>query len=263
MLEIFMFMLAVAGLPLIILLSPLILFFRFANYRHGPKIGVAVSSRWSYYLQYLRLPYDLAIWRAGGVSRTISPSDLTNLDIILNKLDGIILTGGQDIDPQLHSGKPTSHELLSSKRDQLELKILELNKRLNLPMLCICRGFQLLTVSRSGHLKNLKQHKLKIHHAKIIPDTKLHEILKVDMIRILSIHHQAAGAAGDLKISAFAADDDNVEALECPRSYWTIGIQWHPELMAPLCKHNQKLFNTLVEKAVANKTRINAGISNI
>jgi len=253
MLKTFMFLLAVAGLPLVILVSPLILLFRFGNYRHGPKIGVAVSSCWPYYMQYLRLPYDFAIWRAGGVTRTISPSNLSNLDKILNKLDGIILTGGQDVDPQLHAGKPAFNESLCAKRDRLELKILEKNKELNLPLLCICRGFQLLTVSRGGHLRELERHKLKIHYAKIIPETELHNILKVDMIRILSIHHHAAGAAGDLKISAFATDDDNVEALECPKLYWTVGIQWHPELLAPLCKHNQKIFNTLVEKADANR----------
>jgi putative glutamine amidotransferase len=253
MLEMFMFLLALAGFPLVILASPLILLFRFGNYRHGPRIGVAVSNRWPYFMQYLRFPYDFAIWRAGGVSRTIAPSDLPKLDRILNELDGIILTGGQDIDPQLHGGKPTAHELLSSKRDRLELKILEENKILNLPMLCICRGFQLLTVSRGGHLKKLKSHKLKVHYARIVPETKLQNILKVDVVKILSIHHQAAGAAGELKISAFATDDDNVEALECPDAYWTIGIQWHPELMAPLCKCNQKLFKTLVEKAADNK----------
>ena len=253
MLEIFMFLLAVVGFPLVILASPLILFFRFSNYRRGPKIGVAVSNRWPYFLQYLRLPYDFAVWRAGGVTRTIAPSDLTNLDKVLSGLDGIILTGGQDIDPQLHGGRPTADELLSSKRDRLELRILKKNKELDLPLLCVCRGFQLLTVSRGGHLKNMARHKLKVHYAKIIPDTKLHDILKVDMIRILSIHHQTAGAAGNLKISAFATDDNNVESLECPNLYWTVGIQWHPELMAPVCKYNQKIFNTLVEKAAANK----------
>lgn len=248
-----MLILAVAGLPLIILVSPLILLFRFGNYRNGPKIGVAVSNRWPYYLQYLRLPYDFAVWRAGGTTRTIAPSDLPNLDKILDELDGVILTGGQDIDPQLHGGKPTADELLSSKRDRLELKILQKNKELNLPMLCICRGFQLLTVSRGGHLKKMRRHKRKIHYAEIISETELHNILKVDMIRILSIHRHAAGAPGDLKISAFATDDDNVEALECPRLYWTVGIQWHPELLAPVCRYNQKIFNTLVEKAAANK----------
>ncbi len=248
-----MFLLAVAGLPLIILLSPLILLFRFGNRRHGPVIGVAVSERWPYFLQYLRLPYDLAVWRGGGATRTIAPSDLPRLDKILSEVDGIILTGGQDIDPQLHDGTPTAHELLNSKRDRLELKILEKNKKLDLPLLCICRGCQLLTVSRGGHLKELEQHTLKMHSVKIVPDTKLQEILKKDMIRILSIHHQAAGASGNLKISASAVNDGNIEALECSEAYWTIGVQWHPELIAPLCKYNQKIFNALVEKAAANK----------
>ena len=251
MLKILLLLLAVIGFPLIILISPLILLFRFGNYRRGPKIAVAVSDRWPYYLQYLRLPYDFAVWRAGGTTITIGPSDLDNFEQILNEVSGIILTGGQDIDPQLHDGTPTAHELLNSRRDKLELKILEKNEKLDLPLLCICRGNQLLTVHKGGHIKNLKQHKLGIHNVKICPDTKLHEILQKDWIRVLSIHHQAAGAAGDLNIGAFAVDDNCIEAIECPKAYWTIGIQWHPELQAPFCKYNQKLFNTLIKKATA------------
>ena len=151
MFKILLLLLGIAGFPLIILISPLILLFRFGN-RHGPKIGIAVSNNWPYYLQYLRLPYDLAVWRAGGRTLTIAPSDLLNLDKILNEVDGIILTGGEDIDPQLHDGTPTAHELLNSKRDRLELKILDKNEKLDLPLLCICRGFQLLTVHKGGHL---------------------------------------------------------------------------------------------------------------
>jgi len=255
MLKIFLLLLAIAGFPLIILISPLILLFRFGNYRHGPKIAVAVSDRWPYYLQYLRLPYDFAVWRAGGTTRTVAPSDLPRLEQILNEVSGIILTGGQDIDPQLHDGTLTAHKLLSSRRDKLELKILDKNEKLDLPLLCICRGCQLLTVHKGGYIENLKQHKLEMHNVKIRPDAKLHEILQKDETRVLSIHHQAAGAAGDLKISAFATDDNCIEAMECPKAYWTIGIQWHPELQAPFCKYNQKLFNTLIKKATANRDR--------
>ena len=122
MLKILLLLLGITGFPLIILISPLILLFRFAN-RRGPKIGVAVSSNWPYYMQYLRLPYDFAVWRAGGRTLTIAPSDLPNLENILNDVDGVILTGGEDIDPQLHDGTPTAHDLLSSRRDKLELKI--------------------------------------------------------------------------------------------------------------------------------------------
>lgn len=254
MLRILLLLLGITGFPLIILISPLILLFRFSN-RSGPKIGVAVSDNWPYYLQYLRLPYDLAVWRAGGRTMTIAPSDLDDLDNILGKIDGIILTGGEDIDPQLHDGTPTAYHLLSSKRDKLELKILDKNEELDLPLLCICRGFQLLTVHKGGHLKDLDQHKIKTHTAKIIPDTKLNKILPEEKIKILSIHHQEADAAGDLIISALSTDDDSIEAVECPKSYWTIGIQWHPELIAYLCKSNQRIFNTLIKKATAVSSR--------
>ena len=253
-------LLAVLGLPLIILLLPAILLFRFGN-RRGPRIAVAVSNRWPYYLQYLRLPYDFAVWRAGGSTVTVSPSCLPRLEQILCQVSGIILTGGQDIDPQLHDGVPTAAELMNSRRDKLELAILKKNEDMDLPMLCICRGAQLLTVYKGGkleshddHAEKLKRHctslcNLGKHETRILPGTKLHKILQQDEIMVISIHHQAASASGNLKVSAFATNDDCIEAVECPEAYWTIGVQWHPELQAPFSRIHQALFNTLIQKA--------------
>jgi putative glutamine amidotransferase len=239
---------------------PFILLFRFGN-RKGPLIAVAVSNRWPYYLQYLRIPYDFAVWRAGGRTVTISPSDSKGLKTILAKVSGIILTGGQDIDPKLHNGQPTALELINSKRDKLEIEILKENKKLNLPVLCICRGSQLLTVYNGGklechdsHAEKLKRHcssllKLSSHDIKIFPDTELSRILQQNTLKVISFHHHAACFQGKLKISAIAIDDDCIEAVECPDSYWTVGVQWHPELQAPFSKLHQALFNKLLDKA--------------
>ena len=255
------FLLAIAGLPLIFVLLPVIVLFRFGNYHHGIKIAVAVSNRWPYYLQYLRLPYDFAIWRAGGIPVTIAPADLPRLKQILNDVSGIVLTGGQDIDPQLHNGILTEPALFNSIRDQLELEILRLNREFDLPLLGICRGSQLLVVSRGGKLEShdhqwekLKRHSTSLlnlgkHNTVIHPSTKLREIIKNDTIKVLSIHHHAAAASGELRVSAVAEDDDCIEAVECPEALWTLGVQWHPELQAPFSKKHQALFNMLVEKS--------------
>lgn len=258
-------LLAVSGIPIVILFLPLILLFRFGNYRHGPKIAVAVSHRWPYYLQYLRLPYDFAVWRAGGTTLTVGPADITNLKQILSKADGIILTGGEDIDPQLHDGSLTAVDLFSSPRDELELEILYANEKLNLPLLCICRGAQLLTVYKGGklechdnHSEKLKRHSTSLfnlgrHSTKICRHSELHRILQRDEIEVISIHHHAASTVGKLKVSAFAIDDESIEAVECLNAYWTIGIQWHPELQAPFSKAHQAIFDALIQKAIAKK----------
>ena len=255
------FLLAIAGLPVIVALLPMIMLFRLGNYRNSIKIAVAVSNRWPYYLQYLRLPYDFAIWRAGGVPITVGPSDLPRLKQILNDVSGIVLTGGQDIDPQLHDGIPTETALFNSVRDQLELEILRLNREFDLPLLGICRGSQLLVVSRGGKLESHDHHweKLKRHNTSLLnlgkhntiihPGTKLREVFKNDAIKVISIHHHAAATSGELRISALAEDDDCIEAVECPDANWTLGVQWHPELQAPFSKKHQALFNTLVEKS--------------
>jgi putative glutamine amidotransferase len=254
-------LLAIAGLPLIVVLLPAIMFFRFGNYRHGVKIAVAVSNRWPYCLQYLRLPYDFAVWRAGGIPVTVGPADLPRLKEILKNVSGIILTGGEDIDPQLHNGIPNAPALFNSTRDELELKILKLNRELDLPLLGICRGTQLLVVSRSGkleshdhHWEKLKRHSTSLlslgkHNTIIHSGTELREIIKSDSIKVISIHHHAAAASGKLRISAVAEDDDCIEAVECPEAYWTLGVQWHPELQAPFNRKHQALFNTLVKKS--------------
>ncbi len=249
---------------------PLILLFRFGNYRRGPKIAVVVSNRWPYYLQYLRLPYDFAVWRSGGSTFTVTPADLANLGQILGRADGIIITGGQDIDPRLHDGAPTAPELLNSPRDELELEILRKNENMNLPLLCICRGAQLLTIYKNGklechdnHREKLKRHSSSLfnlgkHSIKICPHTELYKILQQDEIEVISIHHHAASAAGGLKIGAFATDDKCIEAVEYPDAYWTIGVQWHPELQAPFSKTHQALFDVLIQKAIAKKEKLSS-----
>ncbi|MDD5727328.1 MAG: phosphoribosylformylglycinamidine synthase subunit PurQ [Victivallales bacterium] len=266
--KILIILLAITGLPLIVLLLPLIMLFRFGNYyRHGTKIAVAVSNRWPYYLQYLRLPYDLAVWRAGGIPVTVKPADLSRLPQILDKVSGIILTGGEDIDPQLHAGEGTVAGLHNSKRDRLELEILKSNRELDLPLLGICRGAQLLVVSRGGKLgchdheeEKFSRHssslfRLGKHDIAIIPGTKIHEILKTDSLKVISFHHYAATQTGNLQITARTREDDCIESVECPEASWTIGVQWHPELQAPFNRKQQALFNELVARAAEKQLR--------
>ncbi|MFA6714496.1 MAG: gamma-glutamyl-gamma-aminobutyrate hydrolase family protein [Victivallaceae bacterium] len=259
--NILILLLALCGLPLMIVALPLIWLFRFGNRKRGPLIAVAVSSRWPYFLQYLRIPYDFAVWRAGGATLTVCPADMDNLENILNRASGIILTGGQDLAPQLHDGLKMTSDLLNFERDKLELRILKLNENYNLPMLCVCRGAQLLTVFNGGKLECYDEHRDKLrrhssnlfrlgkHHTKILPDTKLYKILNRDAIEVMSFHHHAARHPGRLKISAFAVNDDCIEAVEDPQRDWTVGVQWHPELQAPFSRTHQRLFDALVKKA--------------
>jgi putative glutamine amidotransferase len=259
--NILILLLAVCGLPLVIAALPLILLFRFANRKRGPLIAVVVSSRWPYFLQYLRIPYDFAVWRAGGATFTVCPADMDNLEDILSRVSGIILSGGQDLAPQLQDGLKKTSELVSFERDKLELHILKLNEKFKLPVLCVCRGAQLLTIFNGGKLECYDEHHEKLkchssnlfnlgrHRTKIRRGTKLHEILGQDEIGVMSFHHHAASTPGRLEISAVAVNDDCIEAVEDPHADWTVGVQWHPELQAPFSRTHQRLFEVLVKKA--------------
>ncbi|QSH42232.1 gamma-glutamyl-gamma-aminobutyrate hydrolase family protein [Lentisphaerota bacterium ZTH] len=253
---------AFLGLPLVILLLPLIMWLRFSNKNRGPRIGVLVSNRWPYRMQYLRLPYDLAIWRAGGSSVTIAPADLRRLPEILDRLDGVILTGGEDIDPALYKGTPSAAGLHNPARDRLEIEALRLLETRKLPALCICRGAQLMTVYYGGMLQahdpnpaQLRRHASSIcrlagHKTHIVPNTRLHAIIGQNEIKVNSIHHQAAACVNKLKVSAVAQNDGCIEGVELSdRSRFLIGVQWHPELSAPFNRVQQQLFNALIDTA--------------
>ncbi|MCP3965635.1 MAG: gamma-glutamyl-gamma-aminobutyrate hydrolase family protein [Lentisphaerae bacterium] len=253
---------AILGLPLIILLLPVILWLRYSKAGSGPRIGVIVSNRWPYRLQYLRLPYDLAIWRAGGTSVTIAPSDLPRLDELINDLDGLIITGGEDIDPALYNGEPSAAKLHNPERDKLELEALKILENKNLPTLCICRGAQLLTVYYGGklhahdpHPEKLRLHasslfRLAGHKTSISKGSRLYSIIEKEEMLVNSIHHQAASEVIKLNISATAKNDGCIEGVELDdNSRFLIGVQWHPELSAPFNKQQQKLFDALINAA--------------
>jgi putative glutamine amidotransferase len=256
---------AMLFLPLVLLMLPLILIFRFGKPKRGVKIGLAVSNGWPYRLQYCRFPYDLAVWRAGAKVVTISPRDLSRLEHILDQVDGLIITGGEDIDPLLYNGQPSAANLINKKRDEMELELLRLSEQRSMPLLCTCRGAQLLAVYKGGSLFNhdddpqlTKLHSSSLtqlgwHLIDIAPDSLLERITGKRTMTVNSIHHQAMSTTGQMTISAVSRGDHGIEAIESRDFNFALGVQWHPELHAPFNKNQQKLFNALVDAAIARK----------
>lgn len=253
---------AIISLPLMLLMLPAMLIARFGRPKRDVKIALTVSNRWGTYLQYMRLPYDLAILRAGAKVVTIAPSSIKHVGKLLDKVDGVIISGGEDIASE-DNGKSKSTKV-NITRDALERTVLKEAKKRELPVLCICRGMQLLSLDHGGVInchdddKEMSaMHKTTLnnlgrHSVEIAQNSKLYKILNREKIKVNSFHHQHITDPGDLIISA-KSPDGLIEAVEMDSDRFCIGVQWHPELLALFDYKEELLFKTLVDNAVKRK----------
>lgn len=225
-----------------------------------PSIGLAVSDAWPDRYQFRRLPYDLALARSGARVVTLVPSHRERIDSILEGLHGLVLAGGEDVHPR-HSGAP-GHDGSGTNpdRDSFEFILLGKAAQAGLPVLCICRGAQLLAVWAGGRVESqdndarrMKYHfstfrRLARHHVEMIPGTRLSGIFGEKTVRTNSFHHQMIKDPGRLKVAAIAGKGD-IEGVEQPGERFVVGVQWHPELQAFFSEANQRLFRALVDEA--------------
>lgn len=198
-------------------------------------------------MERISVMYTDAVTAAGGLP-VILPTDLPieELETLRHKLDGILLTGGGDIDPIRYRGK--SHPRLtyvSTKRDELEIALAKLAAKSDWPLFGICRGVQVMNVALHGTLyvnvptqfPTTLDHDTPIdqgrdliaHEVTIEAGTRLATILGSERIPVNSFHHQAVREiAPGLKVSA-RATDGLVEGLELADHRFFLGVQWHPE----------------------------------
>lgn len=228
----------------------------------APLIGITTYHRNESNVFTLPAEYVDAVRRAGGIPILIPPGE-TQLEALLPHLDGLILSGGGDVDPALYGGN--SHQMvynISPERDSSETALVAKVVETGLPTLCICRGLQLLNVALGGtlieHLPDVVGESVPhralpsgpiLHPVQIEPDSQLAQIVQTEQAETASWHHQApAQVAPPLKVTA-TAPDGTLEALEMPGHPWLIAVQWHPELTAANDAAQQRLFDTLVEVA--------------
>jgi putative glutamine amidotransferase len=228
-----------------------------------PLIGITTYGRNHEDEFTLPAVYVESIRRAGGIPLLIPPGE-PNLDSLLDQLDGIILSGGGDLDPSHYgsAGHPTVY-MLDPERDVTELDLARRVAATGAPALCICRGLQVLNVALGGalveHLPDevsgavIHRHEPDqptAHELTILPGSKLGEILDPGPVyAATSWHHQAIRTvAPDLVVTA-AADDGVVEGVELPGHPWLVAVQWHPEMTAANDPRQQRLFDAFVAAA--------------
>lgn len=214
-----------------------------------PLIGLTLDAEqaggWSKYPWYaLRQNYVEAIEAHGGLAVAL-PHNAALAEDYLDRLDGLIVTGGAfDVDPALY-GDATRHESVELKADrtQAELALLRGAMARDMPVLGICGGQQLLAVALGGTLHqhipdaipNALEHEQKTSHyqpghdVEILAGTKLFD-LAGPVMRVNTSHHQAVKSVGRGVVNALAPDGV-IEGLEVPGLKFCIGVQWHPEYL--------------------------------
>jgi len=207
--------------------------------------------------------YLKGIKAGGGIPFIISPLDGDDcISAALDKCDGVLLSGGGDIDPELYlEDKQDVCMLVNNFRDRFELKVLELALRKNKPLLGICRGLQLINVYYGGNIYqnidlldlktehfNLEKPKdYKAHKVKINKGSHLHKALHKNEIATNSLHHQAINKLGEgLSVSAMS-EDGLIEGIEDGSRNLLFAVQWHPEMMFEKFEEQKKIFTYFID----------------
>ena len=212
----------------------------------------------------LGMTYLRAIDAAGGVPVVLPPMGLAAVPELIERLDGVCLSGGPDLDPDAY-GAGTRHPELGPTEpglDAFELAVAHAADAAGLPLLGICRGAQAINVARGGtlhqHVEGHRQAALataRTHTVTVDHDSLLASLTGPGSLEVNSFHHQAVDIPGaGLRIVARAIDG-TVEAIEDPTRPLLLGVQWHAETLADRSEHGA-LFSALVEIAAEEPRRL-------
>ena len=221
---------------------------------NAPLIGLSGRRRWARDLPGMDLPslegeevdvhlseYPKAVTKAGGLPVQLShDSDPVAL---VRRLDGLVMTGGSDPDPDLYGEDP--HPQLGAverARDEWELSLIRAALAERIPMLCVCRGAQMLNVALGGtliqHLDEAPTHALwhvprieRCHTVRVSAGSRAAELYGAE-IATNSLHHQAVGRPGTGVVVTGTAEDGVVEAFEVEGRPEVFAVQWHPEMLS-------------------------------
>ena len=215
--------------------------------------------------------YVEAVLRAGGTP-VLFPvtSDREQISLLLDQVDGLLLTGGVDVDPARYGElKMPCCGDCSACRDSMEFPLCReaLNRRM--PVFAICRGMQVLSCVLGGDMyqdvaeqfgTGLRHPRYDVpadpvHTVDIHPDTLLSSIVGVSVLDVNSRHHQGVRNTGKGLIVSAAAPDGLTEGIELPGYPFALGVQWHPESLSYRYPEHQALFNAFVKACAEHAGR--------
>jgi putative glutamine amidotransferase len=233
-----------------------------------PAIGICTTlehARWGIWERraaLLAFTYITAIQRAGGLALMIPPDPklIEDPDELLDRIDGLILAGGADIDPSFYGAEP--HPATRGpvpERDRAEIALARRAVQRDMPVLGICRGMQLINVALGGtlrqHVPDLVGHENHRPHPGSFDDSDHDVALEQGSLAaqaageelhgIKSHHHQGVDVIGEgLVVTGISTLDELPEALEAPACRFVLGVQWHPE-----ADEESRVVAALVEEA--------------
>lgn len=214
----------------------------------------------------LHSDYMNAVLSEGGLSYVLpQTTDEKLLRAYLEGADGLILSGGGDVEPALYGEErsPLCGEA-EPVRDEMEMKLCRMAVEMDIPLLCICRGLQVMNVALGGtlwqHLPMASMHdrcdtpKDAVHEVRVEKGSLLHEILGEEVTSVNSRHHQGIKTLAPGLVPAAFSEDGLAEAFEMPGKRFFLAVQWHPESMYDHHYENaQKIFAAFMA-AVKEKT---------
>lgn len=235
-------------------------------------IGITAATeraRWGAWDQFADLApagYASSVQKAGAVALLL-PTDLAVTDSpesLLARLDGLILTGGVDVDPDSYGAiaAPETSDVRPD-RDRFELSLAKAALEADLPLLGICRGFQLMNALAGGdldqHLPDRLGHEghrsvpgsFDEHEVELTEGSKIAGLCGGTRLVVSSHHHQGLDRIGEgLRVTGVAVPDGIAEAIEVEGNDFAIGVQWHPEI-----EDGDRLIPALVDAARARMER--------
>lgn len=248
---------------------------------HAPVIGITVWRRTlpTYLgertdLYTLGVEYAEKVAAAGGIPILLSPVEDAQVPAILGRLDGLLLSGGQDLTRATRglTSSPDEAADTDPARDAFERALLHGARAAGTPVLGICRGLQLTNVVLGGTLIEDIEHTAvhpvqdtpeaflgDRHDVALVPGTALADVYGTDRRSVNTIHHQAVDAVAPGLIVSARADDGIIEAAESGAASWPfLGVQWHPEkLTAPTeIAEEARLFASFVASATRFAARV-------
>jgi len=235
-----------------------------------PVIGITISKKADKvegFKNFVPSAYVIAVKNAGGIPLLI-PNEfpLDDVSALCAELAGVLLSGGGDLHPShYHQARRVETSNICAERDELEIKLASLAVDMNLPILGICRGHQLINVALGGTLyQHLPaDHPSSIahntpdsiskdhiaHQVEIVKNTALHNILGVAHLDVNSRHHQAVNEPAPGLLVTACASDGLIEAFELPGHHFCVGVQWHPENFRAILEH-RNIFESFISAAI-------------
>jgi putative glutamine amidotransferase len=229
-----------------------------------PVIGITgelEAARWGNWIREAvvsPVSYTRAVERAGGTPVILPPVPASSVPVLIDGLNGLVLTGGRDVDPSLYDEAPHAQtDVPDHRRDRFELILTRAAIEADLPFLAIGRGMHILNVARGGTLTQYlpdrlgsESHKpdpvkLTTHDLQISPASQLARILG-QTAQVPAAHYQAVNRIGNGLLTVAWTVDQVVEAIELQGHRWGLGVQWSPE-----DSDDPRLFETLLSVATA------------